>query len=103
MNGLGRCFIPQRRVEGVLLNSRDYPIPKTRLNDSYWSGGPKDKGDPKPLKVLGDYVKPGERVPSGTDVADDPPGTFTRYQINGTGESFGATREVEAQVLADIH
>ncbi len=81
------------------------PIPVTSLTggSSYWSGGPKDKGDPKSFIVHGDYVKGGDRVTSGTDVADESPGTYTRYQVNATGESFGSMKEVEVQVLADIH
>jgi len=81
------------------------PIPVTSLigGSSYWSGGPKDKGDPKPFIAHGDYVDYGGPASSGMDVADNPPGTYTRYQINATGQSFGATREVEAQVLRDIH
>jgi hypothetical protein len=81
------------------------PIPVTPFGEgsSYWSGSPKDRGNPRPFVILGDYVDPGSPVPSGIDVADNPPGTFKRYQIHATGESFGATKEIEVQIRADIH
>ena len=65
-------------------------IPRTKIgDDSYgWSGDPKDKGSPKNLVSFGLYPKPGY----------DSSWAFTRYKINATGESFGAMKEVEAQV-----
>jgi len=57
-------------------------------NSDGWSGSPKDKGSPRELASFGLYNKGGYDSSWG----------FNRYQINATGESFGATREVEAQV-----
>jgi hypothetical protein len=66
------------------------PIPKTQLKEDsfYWSGGPKDEGNPKPLQNLGLYQKPGYDITF----------VFNRYQVNTTGESFGAPKEIEVQV-----
>jgi len=66
------------------------PILRTKIGpDSYgWSGSPKDKGAPKDLTSFGLYPKSGY----------DSSWAFTRYQINATGESFEAMKEVEAQV-----
>ena len=66
------------------------PIPRIKIGEgSYgWSGTPKDKGSPKNLLSFGLYPKPGY----------DSSWAFNRYQINATGESFGAMKEVEAQV-----
>ena len=57
--------------------------------DSYgWSGSPENENSPKELEFLGLYPKPGY----------DSSWAFNRYQINATGESFGAMKEVEVQV-----
>jgi len=66
------------------------PISKTKLKEDsyYWSGGPKDEGSPKPMQSLGFYQKPG----------DDVNFAYNRYQVNATGESFGAMKEIEVQV-----
>jgi hypothetical protein len=66
------------------------PIPRTPIGeDSYgWSGSPKDKDSPKNLPSFGLYPKPGY----------DSSWAFNRYQINATGESLGAIKEVEVQV-----
>jgi len=81
------------------------PIPVTSLKEgsSYWSGGPEDRGQPKPSAAVGIYVGPGDRIPSGVDVADSSPGTFVRYQVNATGISFGAMKQLEVQIRAEIH
>lgn len=65
-------------------------IPRTKIgDDSYgWSGSPKDKGASKDLVSFGLHSKAGY----------DSSWTFKRYQVNATGESFLATKEVEAQV-----
>ena len=65
-------------------------IPRTNIGeDCYgWSGGAKDKESPKSLDSFGLYSKAGY----------DSSWAFKRYQIHATGESFSATREVEAQV-----
>ena len=66
------------------------PIPKTELKEDsyYWSGGPQDEGNPQPLQNLGMYQKAGYDINFG----------FNRFQVNATGESFGAMKEVEVQV-----
>jgi hypothetical protein len=69
------------------------PIIRTKMGDDsfYWSGTPQDKESPKSIKSYGDYQKAGF----------DSSWAFTRFQINATGESgesFGATKEIEAQV-----
>lgn len=65
------------------------PIARTIGEDSYgWSGGPKDKGSPQSLINFGLNSRAGF----------DSSWAFTRFQINATGESFGATKEIEAQV-----
>ena len=77
------------------LNDPDFtnkikPIPRTPIGeDSYgWSGSPQDKDSPKGLTPFGLYPKAGY----------DASWAFNRYQINATGESFGAMKEVEVQV-----
>jgi hypothetical protein len=66
------------------------PVLRTSLgNESfYWSGSPGDKNSPTSSKVLGKYFKAGF----------DANWEFKRYQVNASGESFGAMREVEVQV-----
>jgi type IV pilus assembly protein PilX len=67
------------------------PIPATTKigEDSYgWSGSPKDKESPKGLTNFGLHPQAGF----------DSSWAFKRYQINATGESLGATKEIEAQV-----
>ena len=79
-----------RQLDDPDFGNKTKPIPRTKIGtDSYgWSGGPKDKGSPKNLVSFGLYPKPGY----------DSSWAFNRYQINATGESFGAMKEVEAQV-----
>ena len=80
------------------------PIDRTKSGakigeDSYgWSGTPQDKGDPKPLQYIGPYSGYGFELSDSPTSYVHTPGNFSRYQINGTGESFGATKEIEAQV-----
>lgn len=66
-------------------------IPVTTLgSDSrYWSGGPGDKASPKPLYYLGRYKKEGTELNWA----------YRRYQVNASGESAGAIKQVESQVL----
>ena len=66
------------------------PIPKTQLKEDsyYWSGEPKDEGSPKPMQSFGFYQKPGYDVNFA----------FNRFQVNATGESFDAMKEIEVQV-----
>jgi hypothetical protein len=65
-------------------------IPKTQLKEDsfYWSGGPQDEGSPKPIQCFGFYQKPGYDINFA----------FNRFQVNATGESFGAMKEIEVQV-----
>ena len=74
----------------------DTPIGRTKVGEDsyYWGGTPKDKGNPKPIQFVGNVWMPGFQVPG----SEPTPGEFLRYQINATGESFGATKEVEVQV-----
>lgn len=69
---------------------RTKPIPRTEIGkDSYgWGGSPEDKDSPKGVTPFGSYNKAGY----------DSAWAFNRYQINATGESFGAMKEVEVQV-----
>jgi Tfp pilus assembly protein PilX len=53
-----------------------------------WSGSPKDKESPKELTNLGLLSKAGF----------DSSWAFKRFQVNATGESFLATKEIEVQV-----
>jgi type IV pilus assembly protein PilX len=67
------------------------PIATSIGEDSYaygWSGHPTDKKSPQSPLYLGLYPKAGF----------DSSWAFRRYQINATGESFSATKEIEAQV-----
>lgn len=66
------------------------PIPKTTLKDDsyYWSGERADKENPKEIKNLGLFKRDGFDSSWG----------FKRFQVNATGESFGASREMEVQV-----
>jgi hypothetical protein len=66
------------------------PISRRNIgkDSSGWSGSPTDKDSAKNLLPFGSYPKAGY----------DSSWAFNRYQINATGESFGAMKEVEAQV-----
>ena len=65
-------------------------IARTKIgDDSYgWSGRTTDKESPKDLIHFGLHPKAGY----------DSSWAFRRYQINATGESFQAAKEIEAQV-----
>jgi hypothetical protein len=67
------------------------PVSRTKIGEtSYgWSGGPSDKATPEDIQDLGDFAQPGYDISSWG---------FHRYQINGTGESLGAVKEIEVQV-----
>jgi Tfp pilus assembly protein PilX len=56
-------------------------------DESFWSGRSIDSS-PQPQKNLGVMLKPGF----------DTSWEFKRFQINATGESFGAKKEIEVQV-----
>ena len=65
------------------------PIPVTGIgtDSSCWSGSPQDKDSPQSLKSLGLYPKP------GFDVS----WSFKRFQVDTTGSSFKAMKELELQ------
>ena len=65
------------------------PIPVTTIGtySSCWSGSPQNKNDPQNLKSFGFYPKP------GFDVS----WSFKRFQVNTTGMSFNAMKELEVQ------
>jgi hypothetical protein len=55
----------------------------------YWSGGPADKASPKNLSNLGRWRNEHTGVDWGS----------RRYQVNCSGESSAATKQVESQVI----
>ena len=65
------------------------PIPVTAIgaDSSCWSGSPQDKSSPQSLKSLGLYPKPGF----------DSSWSFKRFQVDTTGSSFKAMKELEVQ------
>ncbi len=79
-----------KQLDDPVSTDKIKPIPRKEIGkDSYgWSGSPKDKDSPKGFTSFGSYPKAGYDSSWG----------FNRYQINATGESFGAMKEVEAQV-----
>jgi len=79
-----------RQLDALVSADKIKPIPRTRIGkDSYgWSGSLQDKDSPKGFTSFGSYAKAGY----------DSSWAFNRYQINATGESSGAMKEVEAQV-----
>jgi Na+-transporting methylmalonyl-CoA/oxaloacetate decarboxylase gamma subunit len=68
------------------------PIPVTSIgkDSSCWSGSPLDKSSPQGLKSLGLYPPPIGTDPSIWECK--------RFQVNTTGSSFKATKEIEVQV-----
>jgi len=80
-----------RQLDDPDFTSKTKPIPLTEIGkdkDSFgWGGSPKDKDSPKGFTPFGSYNKAGY----------DSSWAFNRYQINATGESFGAMKEVEVQ------
>jgi Na+-transporting methylmalonyl-CoA/oxaloacetate decarboxylase gamma subunit len=71
-----------------LPNTNPIPVRTIGTDSSYWSGSLTDKGSPKELTNYGLYFPP--------RLFDSAWG-FNRYQVNATGESFGAMKEVEVQ------
>ena len=67
------------------------PIPVTAIgkDSSCWSGSPQDKSSPQSLQSLGLYP-----CPPGTDTSLE----CKRFQIDTTGASFKATKEIKVQV-----
>jgi hypothetical protein len=65
------------------------PIPVTGIgtDSSCWSGSPQDKNSPQNLKSFGLYPKAGFDSSWG----------FKRFQVNTTGMSFRAMKELEVQ------
>jgi len=66
------------------------PIQKTELKEDsyYWGGTTGDKENPRGLQSLGSHPMDGF----------DSSWAFKRFQVNATGESFGAIKEMEVQV-----
>jgi Tfp pilus assembly protein PilX len=63
----------------------------------YWSGSPADKPSGSDFKVLNDPNSPPQ---PGFSIESF---TFNiRYQVNATGESFGAVKQVEVQLRPPI-
>jgi hypothetical protein len=81
-----------KQLDDPVSTNKIKPIPRKEIGkDSYvfgWSGSPQDKDSPKGFTSFGSYPKAGY----------DSSWAFNRYQINATGESSGAMKEVEAQV-----
>jgi hypothetical protein len=65
------------------------PVSVLGPDSSYWSGSPSDKASPKSIYSLGNYRKEATEVNWG----------YKRYQVNASGESLGATKQLEAQVI----
>lgn len=80
------------------------PISVTSLgtDSSYWSGSLAEKGAPRALQYLGEWVEPANELADSPTSYARPP-VYSRYQVNATGESLGATREVEIQVKCGPH
>jgi Tfp pilus assembly protein PilX len=66
------------------------PIPPTRVGEEsyYWSGTPMDRQAPQSLLSFGLHQR------AGFDSA----WSFQRFQVNTTGQSFQAMKEIEVQV-----
>lgn len=73
---------------GKLPDMTAVPVTKVGASAYYWSGGPADRSAPAPSVSYGLHRKPGYDLSWG----------FKRYKVHATGESFGAIKEVEAQV-----
>ena len=66
-----------------------------------WSGTVKDKANPKDLQYISQYYSPGDELGSGApsyEIGTSGATQKNRYQINATGESLGAIKEIELQV-----
>jgi len=76
------------------------PITRTKLGEDsyYWSGSPMDKGNPKSIQYIGRHWGAGFEIPSSGTTYEGTPNKFDIYQLNATGESFGAMKEIEVQV-----
>jgi type IV pilus assembly protein PilX len=71
-------------------------IARTQLGQSlnqsyYWSGSPADRNSPKDLIALGKYPRTGFSAETFE---------FQFYQVDATGQSFGATKQIEVQASA---
>ncbi len=71
------------------------PVNVSKLGEAsfYWSGSRADKKSPKTIEPIGLFPKAGF----------DSSWSFTRYKAQATGESFGATKEIEVQALYGPH
>lgn len=66
-----------------------------------WTGTARDRAAPKDLQYISPYYSPGDELGSGVPSYETGTSSATqknRYQINATGESFSATKEIELQV-----
>lgn len=66
-----------------------------------WSGRAADRAHPKDLQYISQYYSPGDELGSGVPPYETSTSGATqknRYQINATGESFRAIKEIELQV-----
>jgi len=73
-----------------LPDTKAIPVTAIGKDSSCWSGSSLDKGSPKSLKSLGLYPPPIGTDPSAWE--------FKRFQVDATGSSFKATKEIEVQV-----
>ena len=77
---------------GIQVGINQFPneVIRTKLGEDsyYWSGSPQDKDSPRRGISLGLYAVPGYGESW----------EFQRCQVNATGESFRATKEIEVQV-----
>ena len=71
-----------------LPDARPIPVTAVGKDSSCWSGSHLDRSSPKDLKSLGPYPKPGFDSSWG----------FKRYEVDTTGSSFNAMKEMEVQV-----
>jgi hypothetical protein len=86
--GLKQLDDPDPTIKTKPIDFREQTGRRIGENSYGWSGGPQDKDSPKGFTSFGSYPKAGY----------DSSWAFNRYKINATGESFGAMKEVEAQV-----
>lgn len=70
-------------------------------NSFGWSGTAKDRAAPKDFQYISQYYSPGDELGSGApsyEIGTSGATQKNRYQINATGESLGARKEIELQV-----
>jgi hypothetical protein len=72
-----------------LPNASAIPVTALGTDSRYWSGAPTDKASPKKFSNLGRWRNEHTEVNWG----------YRRYQINCSGESLGASKQLESQVI----